>query len=121
IVYVISYYHHSVTIPTSFFNVAAADDIYNITLQTLFRSEDECHPTDSEFNANYCYGFEKFLEKVDHDLLKETITKDLQNKNKNRSEEHTSELQSRENLVCRLLLEKKNNINDDAPTNKAAQ
>src|SRR5690606_40633242 len=27
---------------------------------------------------------------------------------KRRSEEHTSELQSRENLVCRLLLEKKN-------------
>src|SRR5690606_10513225 len=27
-----------------------------------------------------------------------------------RSEEHTSELQSRENLVCRLLLEKKNKI-----------
>src|SRR5690606_41059021 len=29
--------------------------------------------------------------------------------NRGRSEEHTSELQSRENLVCRLLLEKKNN------------
>src|SRR5690606_12549025 len=28
-----------------------------------------------------------------------------------RSEEHTSELQSRENLVCRLLLEKKNTNN----------
>ena len=28
----------------------------------------------------------------------------------NRSEEHTSELQSRRNLVCRLLLEKKNHI-----------
>src|SRR5690606_42149500 len=28
-----------------------------------------------------------------------------------RSEEHTSELQSRENLVCRLLLEKKNQNN----------
>src|SRR5690606_41825520 len=27
---------------------------------------------------------------------------------RHRSEEHTSELQSRENLVCRLLLEKKN-------------
>src|SRR5215475_15656002 len=27
-----------------------------------------------------------------------------------RSEEHTSELQSRENLVCRLLLEKKKNV-----------
>src|SRR5690606_25837806 len=29
-----------------------------------------------------------------------------------RSEEHTSELQSRENLVCRLLLEKKNKESD---------
>src|SRR3712207_7998283 len=29
---------------------------------------------------------------------------------KPRSEEHTSELQSRQYLVCRLLLEKKNNI-----------
>src|SRR5206468_12541497 len=28
-----------------------------------------------------------------------------------RSEEHTSELQSRSDLVCRLLLEKKKNIN----------
>src|SRR5690606_41385473 len=30
-----------------------------------------------------------------------------------RSEEHTSELQSRENLVCRLLLEKKKSILED--------
>src|SRR2546430_10759957 len=29
-----------------------------------------------------------------------------------RSEEHTSELQSQSNLVCRLLLEKKNTIGD---------
>src|SRR2546430_4238533 len=35
-----------------------------------------------------------------------------------RSEEHTSELQSQSNLVCRLLLEKKNN-NDDASTSGA--
>src|SRR5690606_22897862 len=34
--------------------------------------------------------------------------------NKVRSEEHTSELQSRENLVCRLLLEKKNHIRNTA-------
>src|SRR2546427_9147031 len=32
-----------------------------------------------------------------------------QSKNKDRSEEHTSELQSQSNLVCRLLLEKKKN------------
>src|SRR2546429_5177985 len=31
-----------------------------------------------------------------------------------RSEEHTSELQSRLHLVCRLLLEKKNDTNDAA-------
>src|SRR2546427_1447231 len=30
-----------------------------------------------------------------------------------RSEEHTSELQSQSNLVCRLLLEKKKNTNKD--------
>src|SRR6476660_10253830 len=30
-----------------------------------------------------------------------------------RSEEHTSELQSPDHLVCRLLLEKKNNISSD--------
>src|SRR3712207_7822686 len=34
-------------------------------------------------------------------------------KNIGRSEEHTSELQSRQYLVCRLLLEKKKNIPDD--------
>src|SRR5258706_3453848 len=48
-----------------------------------------------------------------------------------RSEEHTSELQSLTNLVCRLLLEKKNNIHDfnpimcssddDAVTDRASQ
>src|SRR2546422_8472783 len=34
-----------------------------------------------------------------------------------RSEEHTSELQSRLHLVCRLLLEKKKNIHKDAKHN----
>src|SRR5690606_9626554 len=33
-----------------------------------------------------------------------------------RSEEHTSELQSRENLVCRLLLEKKKNQSNSVST-----
>src|SRR5690554_7104286 len=33
----------------------------------------------------------------------------LENASPRRSEEHTSELQSRPHLVCRLLLEKKNN------------
>src|SRR5690606_39767805 len=37
------------------------------------------------------------------------FTRDVDNDTQDRSEEHTSELQSRENLVCRLLLEKKKN------------
>src|SRR5690554_7371307 len=35
--------------------------------------------------------------------------------NANRSEEHTSELQSRPHLVCRLLLEKKKNTTSPLP------
>src|SRR2546421_6308115 len=37
-----------------------------------------------------------------------------------RSEEHTSELQSRSDLVCRLLLEKKNRLAHQCPTELAA-
>src|SRR5690242_21477576 len=42
---------------------------------------------------------------------------------KTRSEEHTSELQSHVNLVCRLLLEKKkkNNIHQSIPKKKIHQ
>src|SRR5256886_6668925 len=35
-----------------------------------------------------------------------------------RSEEHTSELQSQSNLVCRLLLEKKNNASQPATSTR---
>src|SRR2546430_6648383 len=38
-----------------------------------------------------------------------------------RSEEHTSELQSQSNLVCRLLLEKKKQTRDDAVRKTTAQ
>src|SRR5690606_39695706 len=42
--------------------------------------------------------------------MNSTVRFKVENSNEEfRSEEHTSELQSRENLVCRLLLEKKNN------------
>src|SRR2546430_5097757 len=37
---------------------------------------------------------------------------------RSRSEEHTSELQSQSNLVCRLLLEKKKKINSDKDVSK---
>src|SRR5438445_3268708 len=45
----------------------------------------------------------------------ETIADDFRMR-QDRSEEHTSELQSRQYLVCRLLLEKKKNKQKDAQT-----
>src|SRR3712207_8048206 len=42
-----------------------------------------------------------------HRCLEHPDRVDLRNDNVRRSEEHTSELQSRQYLVCRLLLEKK--------------
>src|SRR5690625_4262794 len=44
-----------------------------------------------------------------HDELAKLVV-DLESTGALRSEEHTSELQSRGHLVCRLLLEKQNNI-----------
>src|SRR5690606_40694921 len=41
------------------------------------------------------------------DIKRDWYVVDATGKTLGRSEEHTSELQSRENLVCRLLLEKK--------------
>src|SRR2546426_6060226 len=43
------------------------------------------------------------------DTLSDHFAKSASNSTANRSEEHTSELQSPCNLVCRLLLEKKKN------------
>src|SRR3712207_9146892 len=46
-------------------------------------------------------------KKMSNDMLTEVKSEYI---GELRSEEHTSELQSRQYLVCRLLLEKKNNI-----------
>src|SRR5688572_31712141 len=50
-------------------------------------------------------GFANFLECLNLYLQQSDITST--DEDKVRSEEHTSELQSQSNLVCRLLLEKK--------------
>src|SRR5690606_41547357 len=60
-----------------------------------------------EYNRNLHLKAKQFLPK-----LGIKIKFYLGDGSKGRSEEHTSELQSRENLVCRLLLEKKNNTTD---------
>src|SRR5690606_40464141 len=47
------------------------------------------------------------IRKLRPQALLHRVQPDAEQRLVNRSEEHTSELQSRENLVCRLLLEKK--------------
>src|SRR2546430_13367118 len=68
---------------------------------TLFRSiidADALYP-------NHLAHFRNVLDAVDAEVG------ELGNVDEARSEEHTSELQSQSNLVCRLLLEKKKNNN----------
>src|SRR2546430_4441717 len=74
---------------------------------TLFRSHEVERRGDDQFEApgvaSVCEpgrGFERPMLGLDADLAPLLD---------HRSEEHTSELQSQSNLVCRLLLEKKNN------------
>src|SRR5256885_11414943 len=62
---------------------------------TLFRSETEFESTQSKFSAFSTNHFSSTSDAKSHCSFQ------------NRSEEHTSELQSPCNLVCRLLLEKK--------------
>src|SRR2546430_12774073 len=65
---------------------------------TLFRSHDA-----EEHEANLAFETLDF-SRVDADA---ELWEKVRRKLKSRSEEHTSELQSQSNLVCRLLLEKK--------------
>src|SRR5438046_7268619 len=79
---------------------------------TLFRSNDDLRavadldksialkPTEWAYNQRAWHAYKR----DDFDAALRDVTE-------SRSEEHTSELQSLTNLVCRLLLEKKNNKN----------
>src|SRR3712207_7536968 len=76
---------------------------------TLFRSGRSLK--ESEF----IYLTQEIIKNIESAFQKEISVEDIQNfvqeKLLERSEEHTSELQSRQYLVCRLLLEKKKNNN----------
>src|SRR5436309_7593192 len=68
---------------------------------TLFRSESFTSVLDTNLTAAY-----RVAKRASKSMLRARFGRLLF---VSRSEEHTSELQSRENLVCRLLLEKKKN------------
>src|SRR5438105_11132506 len=96
-----------------FFDHPAPTEIYTLSLHDALPIYEEA--------ATYCHGvkdyvsrdlFESLMKDEEHHIdfletqlhLIERIGLDLYTQ---RSEEHTSELQSRVDLVCRLLLEKK--------------
>src|SRR5690606_40464736 len=84
---------------------------------TLFRSRHSVDTNDEFFREEQEYFdevsplFQALDTKLYEALLRSKFRNELEAK-WGRSEEHTSELQSRENLVCRLLLEKKKKKNN---------
>src|SRR5207244_12701058 len=75
---------------------------------TLFRSD---HDTICAFRReNQALFHESFVKILQMARELKILTKD------SRSEEHTSELQSPDHLVCRLLLEKKNRMSSYSET-----
>src|SRR2546430_16510522 len=81
-----------------FFNDTATTEIYTLSLH------DALPISDLKFGGNgvlpKLFSFAQFA-------TEDFFCKPLDNSSRKRSEEHTSELQSQSNLVCRLLLEKK--------------
>src|SRR2546422_6250217 len=87
-----------------FFNDTATTEIYTLSL----------HDALPIFELEFLLGdgVLVILGGEDHAVLAQILRGELPSK---RSEEHTSELQSRLHLVCRLLLEKKKNKDNNSP------
>src|SRR5690349_23343490 len=91
-----------------FFNAPPATEIYTLSLHDalpIFTSEARDRSTITIAARS---GGEELRGLVQHLRATAQLTAGLI-----RSEEHTSELQSRRDLVCRLLLEKKNTDDPD--------
>src|SRR5690349_24816735 len=82
-----------------FFNDTATTEIYTLSLHDAL-------PISHEKPARTGSDTEQAAEDVERGIV-DTERRGVPNDVPGRSEEHTSELQSRRDLVCRLLLEKK--------------
>src|SRR3712207_8448551 len=84
---------------------------------TLFRSERIFREGDFvTLHARLTDETRRFVGREQFDLMKPTAYFINNARSRMRSEEHTSELQSRQYLVCRLLLEKKKKNNKHIST-----
>src|SRR5690606_41919505 len=90
-----------------FFNVPAPSSIYTLSLHDALPISDACRRADPGLQRRAGYRH-RAGEAVDaQPAARHRALGEAGRGERRRSEEHTSELQSRENLVCRLLLEKK--------------
>src|SRR5690242_21298409 len=93
-----------------FLNATATTEIYTLSYTTLFRSRrgDVRHDPEREHGkAGERAAGEDAEQAEDRATAAVEVVVDRLRVDARRSEEHTSELQSHVNLVCRLLLEKK--------------
>src|SRR2546430_16965633 len=81
-----------------FFNDTATTEIYTLSLHDALPIYPD---TRKAFKCNLCGGAPACADACPTVATSSYVI---------RSEEHTSELQSQSNLVCRLLLEKKKNV-----------
>src|SRR2546427_4317366 len=82
--------------PVFFFNDTATTEIYTLSLHDAL-----------PISALRDLGLVRGVGRVPARVLDDVALDHLRGEGMVRSEEHTSELQSQSNLVCRLLLEKK--------------
>src|SRR2546427_1306963 len=96
------------SIPIFFFNDTATTEIYTLSLHDALpiSAADQARQREPEDRHD---REQRVAQRVlaDHHALGETLGP----RGLDRSEEHTSELQSQSNIVCRLLLEKKKQAN----------
>src|SRR2546430_12658891 len=91
-------YHHLFFIFFFFFNDTATTEIYTLSLHDALPISGSASELESAARQALVRG-PRLLLAMGGDGTFQALA--------NRSEEHTSELQSQSNLVCRLLLEKK--------------
>src|SRR3712207_8139284 len=87
-----------------FFNDTATTEIYTLSLHDAL----PIYEADVEVRSVSAQDFSAPFWR----MTGQTLAAELGESHNQRSEEHTSELQSRQYLVCRLLLEKKKNNNN---------
>src|SRR2546430_12510417 len=85
-----------------FFNDTATTEIYTLSLHDAL-------PISPETGRARCQGARDVGHRHARHCGGLRDTRSMNQRIHHRSEEHTSELQSQSNLVCRLLLEKKKN------------